>query len=114
MVLLKIVILQITIQHRTLLKKVQNFIKSYKAKYNEDPSAFSALGYDAAYIVKASIEKAGSTDKKAVVEAMKNINYDGVTGQLTFDAKNNPVKAVTIIKVVDGTTHLIQLFSLNS
>ena len=79
-----------------------NFIKSYKAKYNEDPSAFSALGYDAAYIVKASIEKAGSTDKKAVVEAMKNINYDGVTGQLTFDAKNNPVKAVTIIKVVDG------------
>ena len=33
---------------------------------------------------------------------MKNINYDGVTGQLTFDAKNNPVKAVTIIKVVDG------------
>ncbi|WP_373076509.1 ABC transporter substrate-binding protein [Fusobacterium varium] len=83
-------------------EKVQNFIKSYKAKYNEDPSAFSALGYDAAYIIKASIEKAGSTDKKAVVEAMKNINYDGVTGQLTFDAKNNPVKAVTIIKVVDG------------
>ena len=83
-------------------EKVQNFIKSYKAKYNEDPSAFSALGYDAAYIVKASIEKAGSTDRKAVVEAMKNINYDGVTGQLTFDAKNNPVKAVTIIKVVDG------------
>lgn len=82
--------------------KVQNFIKAYKAKYNEDPSAFSALGYDAAYIVKASIEKAGSTDKKAVVEAMKNINYDGVTGQLTFDAKNNPVKAVTIIKVVNG------------
>ena len=83
-------------------EKVQNFIKSYKAKYNEDPSAFSALGYDAAYIVKASIEKAGSTDRKAVVEAMKNINYDGVTGQLTFDAKNNPVKAVTIIKVVNG------------
>lgn len=83
-------------------EKVQNFIKSYKVKYNEDPSAFSALGYDAAYIVKASIEKAGSTDRKAVVEAMKNINYDGVTGQLTFDAKNNPVKAVTIIKVVNG------------
>ena len=83
-------------------EKVQNFLKAYRAKYNEEPSAFSALGYDAAYIVKASIEKAGSTDRKAVVEAMKNINYDGVTGQLTFDSKNNPVKAVTIIKVVDG------------
>lgn len=83
-------------------EKVQNFIKAYKAKYNEEPSAFSALSYDAAYIVKESIEKAGTTDKEAVTKAMKEINYDGVTGQLTFDEKNNPVKAVTIIRIENG------------
>lgn len=83
-------------------ERVQNFIKAYKAKYNEDPSAFSALSYDAAYIVKESIEKAGSTDKEAITKAMKEINYNGVTGQLTFDEKNNPVKAVTIIRIEDG------------
>ncbi len=82
--------------------KVQNFLKAYRETYKEDPSAFSALSYDAAYMFKAAIEKAGSTDKQAVVDALKTLDYAGVTGHLTFDEKNNPVKAVTIIKIVNG------------
>lgn len=82
--------------------KIQNFIKAYRETYKEDPSAFSALGYDAVYMVKEAVEKAGSTDKQAVVDALKNIEYDGITGYLTFDDHNNPVKAVTILKIVNG------------
>ena len=82
--------------------KIQNFLKSYKDTYNEDPSAFSALGYDAVYMVKKAIENAGSTNKEAVVDALKNIEYDGITGYLTFDEHNNPVKAVTILKITNG------------
>lgn len=82
--------------------KVQNFLKAYREAYNEDPSAFSALSYDAAYMLKAAMEKAGSTDKQAVVDALKTLEYDGVTGHLTFDEKNNPVKAVTVLKIVNG------------
>ncbi len=82
--------------------KVQNFLKAYREVYKEDPSAFSALSYDAAYMFKAAIEKAGTTDKQAVVDALKALDYAGVTGHLTFDEKNNPVKAVTIIKIVNG------------
>ena len=83
-------------------EKVQNFLKAYKEAYNEEPSAFSALSYDAAYMVKAAIEKAGTTDKQAVVDALKSLDYSGVTGHLTFDEKNNPVKAVTVLKIVNG------------
>ena len=82
--------------------KIQNFLKSYKNTYNEDPSAFSALGYDAVYIIKKAVENAGSTDKKDIVNALKNIEYDGITGYLTFDEHNNPVKAVTILKIRNG------------
>ena len=82
--------------------KVQNFLKAYKEAYNEEPSAFSALSYDAAYMMKVAIEKAGTTDKQAVVDALKNLDYDGVTGHLTFDENNNPVKAVTVLKIVNG------------
>ena len=82
--------------------KVQNFLKAYKEAYNEEPSAFSALSYDAAYMMKAAIEKAGTTDKQAVVDALKTLDYDGVTGHLTFDENNNPVKAVTVLKIVNG------------
>ena len=82
--------------------KIQNFLKSYKDTYNEDPSAFSALGYDAVYMVKKAVENAGSTNKEAVVDALKNIEYDGIRGYLTFDEHNNPVKAVTILKITNG------------
>lgn len=83
-------------------EKVQNFINNYKAKFNDEPSAFSALAYDAVYIVKEAIEKAGTTDKEALAKAIKEADFNGVTGHLTFDDKNNPVKGVTIIKIVDG------------
>lgn len=53
-------------------------------------------------MVKEAVEKAGSTDKQAIVDALKNIEYDGITGYLTFDDHNNPVKAVTILKIVNG------------
>ena len=83
-------------------ERVQSFIKAYREKYNEDPSSFSALSYDAAYLMKEAIEKAGSTDKEAIVKAIKESSFDGVTGHLRFDEKNNPVKAVTVLKIVNG------------
>ena len=83
-------------------EKVQNFVKAYRETYKEDPSSFAALSYDAAYMMKAAIEKAGTTEKQAVVDALKGLEYDGVTGHLTFDEKNNPVKAVTVLKIVNG------------
>ena len=47
-------------------------ISGYRSLYNEDPTAFSAtLGYDSVYIMKAAIEKAGTTDKAAVVSSAR-------------------------------------------
>lgn len=83
-------------------EKVQNFLKKYREKYNEEPTAFSALAYDSVYVLKDSIQRAGSTDKTALTKAIKESDIDGITGHLTFDENNNPIKAVTIIKVVNG------------
>lgn len=83
-------------------EKIQDFLKDYREAYKEDPSAFSALGYDAVYMMKSAIEKAGTTDKQKVVDALKGIEYDGVTGYLTFDDHNNPIKAVTVLKIENG------------
>lgn len=52
-------------------EKVQNFVKAYRETYKEDPSSFAALSYYAAYMMKAAIEKAGTTEKQAVVDALK-------------------------------------------
>ncbi len=82
--------------------KVQAFVKAYEEKYGEEPSAFAALGYDAVYLYKNAFGAAGGTDFEAVSNALKAASFEGVTGALTFDDANNPVKAGTIIKIVGG------------
>lgn len=83
-------------------ERVQNFVKAYREKFNEDPSSFAALSYDSAYMMKTAMEQAGTTEKQAVIDALSKLEYTGVTGHLTFDEKNNPVKAVTVLKIVNG------------
>lgn len=83
-------------------QQIQDFIKNYNTLYGENPSSFAALGYDSAYMVKEAIEKAGSTDSQAMVDSMKAIDYKGITGSVKFDDDNNPVKAVSMIKVTNG------------
>ncbi len=79
---------------------VQAFVKNFKAKYNKEPNAFAALGYDSMYLLKDAILKAGSTDAKAVREALEKTDADYVTGHIKFDAKHNPVKSAVMIELV--------------
>ena len=83
-------------------EKLQNFLTSYREEYGVEAISFSALGYDAAMMMVQAIEKAGSTDSAAIVDALKNIEYEGVTGDITFDENNNPIKTVSIILIKDG------------
>ncbi|NJP39976.1 ABC transporter substrate-binding protein [Oscillospiraceae bacterium HV4-5-C5C] len=83
-------------------EKVQNFISAYKEEYDEDPVSFSALGYDAAYMLAEAIKNANSTDSAAITSALQSINYDGVTGSISFDENGDPIKPILIIKVENG------------
>jgi branched-chain amino acid transport system substrate-binding protein len=56
--------------------RAKNFIAAYKAAYKVDriPSAMAAAqSYDAMKIMAAAIEQAGSTDGKAIKEALENL-----------------------------------------
>src|SRR5574344_1581870 len=67
---------------------VQKFVANFKAKYNKEPNAFAALGYDCACMMKDAIANAGSADPAKVRAALEATNGDYVTGHLTFDAKH--------------------------
>ncbi|MCR4940140.1 MAG: ABC transporter substrate-binding protein [Treponemataceae bacterium] len=79
---------------------VQAFVKNFKAKYNKEPNSFAALGYDSMYLLKDAILKAGTTDTKAVRDALEKIDADYVTGHIKFDEKHNPVKSAVMIELV--------------
>ena len=50
--------------------EVQQFIKDYQSKYGKIPDAMAILGYDAGLIMADAIKRAGSTDPKAIRDAL--------------------------------------------
>lgn len=87
---------------------VQQFVKAYEAQFNATPDQFAADGYDGVYIIKAAIEKAGSTASKDLIAAMTEIEVDGVTGKMTFTPEGEPNKAAKLIEIVDGEYQIRQ------
>ena len=92
---------------------LQNFLKTYKEKYNEEPNMFAVLGYDAMQIMAAAIQKAGTTNSAAVIKALRETNYKGLTGTTTFDDKRNPVREA-IITSFDGLNYkVVESYSMS-
>jgi branched-chain amino acid transport system substrate-binding protein len=88
---------------------VQDWIKRYGEKYKDDqgnakvPDALATLAYDAANLLLASMQSAGTNDDTDKVSAaMEKISWEGVSGKITFDAQHNPIKAAVILQVKDG------------
>jgi len=91
---------------------VQNFIKKYKAKYNSEPDAMAALGYDSGNILADAIKRAGSTDPQKLRDAIAATkDFPGVTGSITIDKDRNASKPLTILQIVDGKYHFAQRIS---
>lgn len=82
---------------------VQDFVSKYEAKYGAKPDALAALAYDAANILLQAMEQAKSTDDPlAVAKAMETGTFPVVSGDISYDASHNPVKAAVVLKVEGG------------
>ncbi len=83
---------------------VGKFVTNYRARWNgEVPGAFSALGYDAVYVLADAIKRAGTTDGpklRAALAATKD--FPGASGVTTLDKDRNATKAATIISIKGG------------
>ena len=77
-------------------EKVQKFVSDYKAAYDSDPASFAALAYDATYMMAEAIKNAGSTDGAKIIEELKKLEYDGITGATKFGEDRNPIKAIMV------------------
>ncbi|HHV79675.1 MAG TPA: ABC transporter substrate-binding protein [Firmicutes bacterium] len=86
------------------------FLKAYKAKYNKDPDALAALGYDAALLLFDAIKRAGSTEGAKIRDALAATkDFKAVSGTITFDANRNPIKDAAIITIKDGQQKLFTM-----
>ena len=103
----------------------KEFVTGFKAYLNSDANnltlnggtdgvaAVSALGYDAymcMYNALAALDGAeGDLTSVNVRDALVNVNYDGVTGNITFDENGDANKSVAYIKEVkDGKFQFVK------
>jgi branched-chain amino acid transport system substrate-binding protein len=80
-------------------KKLQSFVKAYKEKFKEEPSAFAALAYDSLYMVRKAIVDAKSNDPEKITAGLAAIkNFEGVTGVISMDKNHNPLKPAVVLE----------------
>lgn len=81
---------------------VVDFVSRYQDKYDAKPDALAALAYDATNLLLAAIEKAGKDDPAVVKDALAALQYEAISGNITFDDQHNPIKAAVVMQVKDG------------
>jgi branched-chain amino acid transport system substrate-binding protein len=91
---------------------VQNFVKKYRARFNETPDAMAALGHDSALVLVDAIKRAGTTEGpklRAAIAATKDL--EGVTGRTTMDAKRDASKPAVIVTIKNGQFKKVETIS---
>ncbi|MSO56016.1 MAG: ABC transporter substrate-binding protein [Acidobacteria bacterium] len=88
---------------------VRTFVKSYKARFNHEPDAIAALGYDSAKLLADAITRSNSTEGPKIRDALAKADLPGVTGRLKMNEKRNVDKPAVIQEVtfVNGVVKFV-------
>lgn len=81
---------------------VKAFVASYEHRYNKKPDIYAALAYDAGALVCKAIA-VGGNNADAIKTFLYSVkNYDGVTGNMSFDNNGDIIKDLGIKAVRNG------------
>lgn len=83
--------------------KIQEFVKKFQSVYGKVPDAMAALAYDSGMILADAIKRAGTTEGKALRDAIAATkDFDGITGKITLDEKRNANKSAVVLTIKNG------------
>jgi branched-chain amino acid transport system substrate-binding protein len=87
-------------------KRFSSWISKDKERIKENggcdySSSESALAYDAYMLVIEAIKASNSSDPQIVMDAIRTISYDGVTGKITFGKDGESGKKLAFIKTIN-------------
>ncbi len=90
----------------TVYPKAKEFAKAYKDKFGKNPEPFAAQAYDSTAIALKAIENAIKANggkmpsREAVSAAVRKVKLSGLTGNIEFDGKGDPQKALYFVMQV--------------
>jgi branched-chain amino acid transport system substrate-binding protein len=91
---------------------IQNFVKKYRARFNDTPDAMAALGHDSALVLMDAVKRAGTTEGPKLRDAIAATkDLEGVTGRTTMDAKRDASKPAVIVTIKNGQFKKVETIS---
>ena len=92
--------------------KLGDFFDRYEQETGEEASSVvTAVGYDEIQFLKAALEAADSAEPAALTESLATTSIDGLTGEITMDAKTRrSEKPVTLVEVKGGEFAFVDQF----
>jgi branched-chain amino acid transport system substrate-binding protein len=83
-------------------KEIKDFVSNYKLKYKNEPDVLAAYGYDLMNITLKVLENNFESSEK-IKNALYNLkNFNGVTGQTSFDLNGDVTKTAGIKVIKQG------------
>jgi len=87
----------------TKVPTAQAFITAYKARFNDDPGAYSANGYVCAKIILDAVRAVGADREKVRAHIAALRNYPSILGTFSFDQNGDTTnRIITVYAVKDN------------
>jgi urea transport system substrate-binding protein len=106
----------ITASYLTNIDTPENkrFLAAMKKKFGADlrtPNDLSVPEYDAVYLYKAAVEKAGSTDAEKVLKALAEVSFEGPRGRVQMSKQRHAPLTMYLGQVqADGNVKIVKMF----
>ncbi len=81
---------------------IREWVAEYGRTYGSPPDAAACLSFDAALVLLAAIQAAGTSDAGLVRDALEKGAWTAVNGPISFDGEHNPVKPGAVMQVKKG------------
>ncbi|PRX27267.1 amino acid/amide ABC transporter substrate-binding protein (HAAT family) [Paraburkholderia sp. BL18I3N2] len=92
----------------------RKFLAAMRKRFGNDlktPNELSEPQYEAFYLYKAAVEKAGSVEPAKVIKALGEVSYDGPRGPVSMDRSRHTPLSMRLGQVqADGSVKILQTF----
>jgi branched-chain amino acid transport system substrate-binding protein len=80
--------------------EVQNFVRSYQARFGTPPDSMAVLAYDAVKLLADAIRRAGGTESEKLRDAIAQTkDFPAVTGKISINEKRDAVKLAVVLEL---------------
>ena len=84
------------------------FAEEYRRRYKREIGLYAPYFYDGMMVLAAAMQKAGSTDPRRVLPALRDIHHAGITADIEFDERGDLKQSLLSIFRVRGGKWILQ------